>query len=1032
MIMVVKLSYRKLVLILLFIVSSPLYSVRNNDELPAEAQEWLYEFNYDKLNDNIICFEYRKNIYIPLNTILNDLKIFSEYGISQTTRGYFLNTDSTFEVNLQGGFIKRGDVQYPLDTGDFIANNLEVFVKSPVFNKLFDFNIEIKKTELKIILKSDIILPVLSAFERNQKKLKNMKNSQEEKSSGPLLNKQKFSLIDFNNLHYRLGMNKQTSYNSYNFDLTLNAVLMGGDLFVNTIGNYYASQNQLFNQYYFSWKKIFKENDFLSQIKIGNIYTNSKGGANISSKTNSSNAIYGIRISNEPNRQRSYFTDIVYNEYVGTNWQGELYINNQLYSQTYSDKNGNISLNAPIQYGTTRLKLNYYGPYGETKTIDKEINVSSDFIKPGTIRYNLSGGLDINNNDLILSTNITTGITTWFTNTVYLYNNFDNNKLSFQNHSALRLFGDYLLNLIISPENFYSGTINFQTDNFGRYEFSFLNQIDGTNKYFSFDNYRADLRIFVPRMTFLPVNISFRGFRYVQDYKTINNLYANLGFQLFDINVSTSYNYSYSENKTSDSQLKQSINSSFNYGFNKKPAWLSFLGYTGFNGGLYYDINANELVNVNLSIHQSINDLASFNVNWQKNLMNGESSVNCGLYFNFGFIQSNSSVQFSDDGYSLYQNVNGNISYNSAESRIEFNRPMYNESNSSDISIRFFVDNNMNGMFDDDEEIIKGVGVEANGLMSYQNPNSDYTVLRSLEPYKHYRARVNYATIKNPLIKPKFEEFSVEALPSSRELIDIPCYMTGSVDGQVVIKKDSTEKGQSGLKIHLKNLASGEINTIKVFSDGSFYQMGIMPGDYSVYVDSIQLKLLKCISDPADNIISIGPSGNEEEGSGLLFELLSEPTKPVNEKSFEKATDVKDISLSSSSDNPPSVAVSKQQQNSPAKAALSFPVYLHYSNPQVTAVDKQMISLLDKLVAYLRDNPDTRIIIAGNSYSFDTAGTDKSIPRKRADNVCKYLTDGGIDRDRILTYGNVSFIDKSALLSDDSILNGKVEISISK
>ncbi len=65
----------------------------------------------------------------------------------------------------------------------------------------------------------------------------------------------------------------------------------------------------------------------------------------------------------------------------------------------------------------------------------------------------------------------------------------------------------------------------------------------------------------------------------------------------------------------------------------------------------------------------------------------------------------------------------------------------------------------------------------------------------------------------------------------------------------------------------------------------------------------------------------------------------------------------------------------------------------------------QDIPYLHKLITYLRDNPDKKLIIEGYADTVGTVFGNLAISQRRADAVRDYLCKHGINSDRIKTEG---------------------------
>jgi hypothetical protein len=143
----------------------------------------------------------------------------------------------------------------------------------------------------------------------------------------------------------------------------------------------------------------------------------------------------------------------------------------------------------------------------------------------------------------------------------------------------------------------------------------------------------------------------------------------------------------------------------------------------------------------------------------------------------------------------------------------------------------------------------------------------------NLIPYCKYNIVVEQSSFKNPLLLPTSSKFSFVADPNSYKLIDIPCYAAGVVEGAVV--GDNQKPLNNGVKIHIISTDSSYDKVIPVFRDGTFYNMGVPPGKYIAFVDSLQLKVLGYESNPSSINFNVRRTADGDYIEGLNFVLTS-------------------------------------------------------------------------------------------------------------------------------------------------------------
>lgn len=95
------------------------------------------------------------------------------------------------------------------------------------------------------------------------------------------------------------------------------------------------------------------------------------------------------------------------------------------------------------------------------------------------------------------------------------------------------------------------------------------------------------------------------------------------------------------------------------------------------------------------------------------------------------------------------------------------------------------------------------------------------------------------------------------------------------------------QKAVPGIDVHIQSTDGKYNKSIRVFSDGSFYQTGIPPGNYIAFVDPIQLNILGAICSPSSHPFNVRITANGDYIEGMNFILTQRQT----EKSVSNTAD---------------------------------------------------------------------------------------------------------------------------------------------
>ena len=122
---------------------------------------------------------------------------------------------------------------------------------------------------------------------------------------------------------------------------------------------------------------------------------------------------------------------------------------------------------------------------------------------------------------------------------------------------------------------------------------------------------------------------------------------------------------------------------------------------------------------------------------------------------------------------------------------------------------------------------------------------------------------------------PAFAAAMIEPSPNRYRKLDIPILPGGVVEGTVRWAAGSpgaASRSVSGVAIVMKHEESGEQRVITTFTDGSFYAIGVRPGEWQIRVDSKCQSLLKASAKPVAFTIKASAEGATVSGLELVLE----------------------------------------------------------------------------------------------------------------------------------------------------------------
>ncbi|MBI5326374.1 MAG: OmpA family protein [Ignavibacteriae bacterium] len=1002
------------------------FELTSQTTIPPEAEEGIYSMNYAGFSFEYTAYIYRDSVYIPLLDVLSFLGIFNKTESEGVIKGYVANEDTSFEINFKENYVRNiNGIKKTITDSMYFRSELDYFIQPNILEKTFLLNTAVYQNKLLVYVKSMYELPLLKEMKRQKKYTLMTPKEDYETANLPLISGNGFKVIDGGLLEYRLGANQSRENRSYNYMANVGLQLLGGELQYNAFGSYDERTKAGMSDYNIRWRYFLGQNDFLNQISIGNITNTSIRQVSVLNTMSQNKILQGIQVSNETTRMPTSFSNFIISDKIEPDWQIELYVNNQLYSQTRSYNIGYYKFELPVKYGNTNVELKFYGPNGEFYQKTDFISIPSEYLAPGRFYYTLSGGRETLTGDYLFNGKLSTGITSWLTGSVDYSKVYKQKSYDIIGSASVRITGSLLLSGVVSPDKFYKTGLRINSQSLGSYDIIYC-----VNK--SVDSARGqefntlELNGGFPRILGLPVNLTLRAIN--SDYKELNttNINAYMNFNLYSIMLTGRYYAYINLDKNSKlTEINHNLNPQFDISWYNKPKFLSFLGNTRFTVGSYYDLNEGKFLNLDISVSQEIAKGANLRGNLRRDLVSKNTSVNLSMMLNITSIIGNGGWSSDLKGNNNFsEDISGILGFDSQKFNFYFSNPSGKTfMGSGAATVRFFVDKNNDRIYQDGEEEVKGVDFYVpNGTIEQGSDVSGGKRIYNLLPGGKYNVFVKKESFKNPFIVPDITEFSFVAEPNAYKSIDVPCYMTGIVEGIILKVEGIDTSGQGGVKVHIVNKKDGDEVTVPVFSDGSFYKSGMMPGNYTIYVDSLQLKLLDCEAKPAAIDFEVRSLADGDYVSGLGFALY--PKTISKEKSIAGTSAKPEIS-----DNEKNQATKisrdkeiqknkkdeiKHEQAEPTKSVAGKPEPIkksirmetqkifYYKNTRDFALGTVLISYLDSLSQYLKNNPKSKVEVTGRTDNFSTQEVTLELSKQRCKAAEDYLISTGIDKNRII------------------------------
>lgn len=274
-------------------------------------------------------------------------------------------------------------------------------------------------------------------------------------------------------------------------------------------------------------------------------------------------------------------------------------------------------------------------------------------------------------------------------------------------------------------------------------------------------------------------------------------------------------------------------------------------------------------------------------IGFDRDFINQANLMQVGFLYDFSIMRTSSQAtlrQKSDDfDLSFAQNLSGSIAFDLKNANvIPTNRDQVGRAG---VTVRLFEDLNANGQFDKGEPILPSKAIRLDQSANITVNRQGLLSITQLQSYWTYRLTVDIRALPDATLLPLRTKFSFVADPNRFKSIDIPLYRTGTIEGIVYNERIAGRSiPQPGLRLILRKEGEEEaFEPIRTFSDGTFYSYGLMPGNYTLLVDSGQLAFMNLVQKPDTLKFTIRPLPEGDYVDTLVIRLVQptpDSTKP--------------------------------------------------------------------------------------------------------------------------------------------------------
>ena len=808
----------------------------------------------------------KKILYIDIADLFAKLNIPCLKGHNGNSLAGFIEKESrAYLIDYEKRVIKV-DTKVVQSTTGLVKDKETLYMESTLLNEAFGISLTFSHHALSIILKSNFELPVIKQ-QRIEKMRNNLMKLKGETITDTIVQRN-YHLMKFGTLDWAVA-STQTNNSETNNHFTLGAgtELLYGE--ADVMVNYYDQQKFDNRQLFYQWRWVDNNKKFIKQAQLGTLSTQTISFINT--------PLVGATIRNTPTtvRKASGFYNI--SEYTEPNWSVELYINNTLVDFTRADASGLYVFKVPIVYGYTTLKLKFYGPMGEERTVERTMNMPYTVMPAKEFEYGLSAGIVEDS----LSSRFGRGDFNYGVSRFLTVGGGVEYLSSISN-------GAYIPFLTLTFQPFSKLTLNAEYDQWvktkGLLNYYFGKDILLELEYTRYKEGQLACIMNAPEERKAKISIPF-GYKMINGYVKLD--YTQLVYKRFKYNQTGILFSAYYK------QLNVNSSTQFNWMDNRNPYVISDLALSYRMGNGYtlrpsaqYNVNSTSFTTYRVALEKYI-PFGNVSLSYERNVPTNTNLLNVNLKYDLSFARTNLSVtqrKHTPSSSETPQKGNTVIS-ESAEGSLAFgrgNKYVYKSNNSSvgkgGISFYPFLDLNGNGKHDKDEPMVKLSRISISGTKTILTEKDSILSIPDLMAFTNYTVEFKDTDLESISWRFKKHIYRIMIDPNQFKHIDVPIVPVGEVDGMAYLNTDNSLKGigRIQVKFYDKNTHKKIGETLSE-SDGYIRFMGFEPGEYLARIDSTQMSNLNYTALPEHKDFTIKISKEGDIVTGLDFILNPSP-----------------------------------------------------------------------------------------------------------------------------------------------------------
>ncbi|WP_341936438.1 SPOR domain-containing protein [Marinimicrobium sp. C2-29] len=850
--------------LLLVMVAAPGYTARAEDPVLLLLEVRL---DHTVLSGAIPAYDLHGHTYLPMGELARLLTIAIQTQPAEgTASGFVLHQDRSFSLNVADAQVSRAGLLESIDPALIMQEPDDLYVARSLLERWLPVEFAIERSSQVLTVKALEELPLQARLRRERKADRSHNRGGYQAPQYPLLHSP-YQMIDTPFIDQTLTADvgerngQPVSASRYSAHLTgdllglessvfFSADSEGSDPEVRATAGRRDPEGRLLG---LMRARSYSFGD-LSSPRVANIMKANNG--------------QGVSVSNRSLHQPTQFDSQSFEGDLPPGWDVELYYNNSLvdFQQVGSDGRYRFE-DLPLSYGRNDFQLVFNGPLGQTRVENYSYPLDQSMTRPGVFRYDFKGHQDEQGNERFLGQFDLGVLRNLSASAAFMSAPIDGTPTSFTRVGLRTFWQSVSLNggYTEAENGGHLGELGLQTRMAGI-------SVDASRLYVS------DF-------------VSDEFLRRSDPIVTRDELRLTGSFELapdWHLPVSMEYERDKHDSGLADTRISNRISAYvFRAAMTNRLQWRSVGGDEQALGAFLlsrrlYDVSLRGSINYRLLPFRETSSVAltadynlaegyRLNLGVSRDLVNPETRWNIGLSKSIGRFGLGLNGQYSDTGdYSVGLRLSMGLGREPRTSDwIPSARAM---AGLGAASVRTFVDENGNGIWDEKEEPVSDAGFVVNGARrEFRTDEDGIAQLGRLPVARYVDVAVDRSTLLDPRWEPSVEGVSLVPRPGHVAQVDFPVQVTTEIDGTLSLWEDNTARGIGGIKMELLNVDMTVVGEATTAWDGFYIVPRVPSGEYYLRVSPEQLNELG-LRDTGFRVLEV--SANEGYISGVDMLVL--------------------------------------------------------------------------------------------------------------------------------------------------------------